>query len=82
MKVKITADGHPGGTLVRRADTGEPIDGIRSVSFEHDAGGLPRIQLELIMIPIAIEGRAQVIGGNSKPIARIIYLDGSEDNFT
>jgi hypothetical protein len=78
MKVKILATGDVYGTQVM-SDSGNPVEGIRAINFQHVAGGVPEIEIEILLVPLVAEGTARMIGPNGKEIHKIIYVDGTED---
>jgi len=63
-RLRIVANGKPGGTKIFDADTGELILHATRVIFEHDALKVPRITVELACIngaEIEIEGQAEIL---------------------
>lgn len=48
LNVKVISDGTAGGTRVLNVGTGEPIENVREIYFNHEAGGEPKIIVELV----------------------------------
>lgn len=55
MKLRLVADGSVCGTRVVDVDTGRTID-CAAVRFEHRAGDIPKLELELQMIETEGDG--------------------------
>lgn len=67
MRIKLVAKCKPGQLLcahevqVVNADTGEPLDSVRSVSFHADPDGNILLRLEVFPSEIEIEAPAEVV---------------------
>lgn len=81
MRVTIKSDGEPLGTIVTTEDGVDLSDRISGVSFSHDSGELPRLNLYLGLTPLVIEGYARMIGPDGRQVRRIEYVDGSAETF-
>jgi hypothetical protein len=59
MRVKVIATGlDPYTTRVVNSETDEPIKGVRSVSFCHDADSFPTLRIEIIDFDLDAVGEA------------------------
>lgn len=57
MKLKLVADGHVWGTRLVDPETGRAVAGVRRVTYEHQAGDIPRLELELICSEVQLVGQ-------------------------
>lgn len=64
MKIKIKSDGTPTGTLVVDADTGEPIEDVLYVHWEHALGEQPLVTLQAIAPEVEIAADEMVMTPN------------------
>lgn len=80
MKVRLVSDGHTFGTKVLD-EAGNEIKGITQVSFTHEAGGMPRAAVELAAIEVDVRGELVVYGPAGKRVAKIVYEDGSVEQY-
>ena len=80
MNVRIISDGTDAGTRVLNEE-GAPIRGIRAIKFSAavDEINEAAITLSFVQIDSAAKARFYVEG---REVARIIYADGSEADFT
>jgi hypothetical protein len=83
MKVRIESDGSPTGTRVVDQSGNDISNRVTGVTFRHNAGEVPWVELDLGFIEIsAVETKARMIGPGGKEVRRIEYADGSEDVFS
>lgn len=80
MKVRVDANGSVHGTKVS-TDSGQPIE-AKSVSFMHQAGKVPKLAIEMMLLPAKLVAEADFtaidpLTGLRKKIKRIEYADGS-----
>lgn len=55
MKIKIVSDGGPLSTRVVNAETGETLEGVVGVEWEHSAPGqLPRTVITVLGVPVEV----------------------------
>ena len=80
MKVRIEADGSAQGTVVYD-EAGNKLTGVTELSFHHQARGLPEIRVGILLCPVTVAGEAKVYGANGKIVSKIIYEDGTEDDY-
>ena len=80
-KASIVADGSIGGTVI--SVNGESInDKVQSVTFRHNGGGIPAVEIDLMLIEIGVvDAPARMIGPGGKEVRRIEYADGTVDEF-
>jgi hypothetical protein len=57
MKVKIISDGTSKGTKIINAETGETIENVRGATWKCSVGHLAEVILDMINIPVEIEGK-------------------------
>lgn len=81
MKATIISDGTQQGTKVLRADGGEPIPGICSVTWRIDVGGVAHADVLLQMVTIWADAETRVLGPGCKEVRRIEYADGTVDEY-
>lgn len=62
MKIKIVSDGTAWGTKVVDADTGETLEKVISVSWEHDLHRSPEVTITVTEVPVEIVGKLVNIG--------------------
>lgn len=62
MKLKIVSDGTPGKTAVINEATGEPLDGIHSISWECDQD-IVFTRLSLVVDGVAVQMTGTAIDG-------------------
>lgn len=80
MKVRVDANGSVCGTKIS-TDNGQSIM-AKSVSFMHEAGKVPKLAIEMMLLPAKLEGQADFtaidpLTGLRKKIKRIEYADGT-----
>jgi hypothetical protein len=62
LKVRIVSDGNPLTTKIYDVETGAELKTVTSIDWHADASGhLPEAKLTLMMIPLVIEGTAEVL---------------------
>lgn len=81
MKISLKSTGEVHGTTVQ-AD-GQDVSGVTAVRFSHGAGELPTLEIDLFSAEIEAQGRAEFYvadpaDGSTKPVAKIVFADGSE----
>lgn len=82
MKVRVEADGTPSGTRIITGDGDTSLTKkVSGIVFRHEGGGIPRIELEMGLVPMTVEGRAVMMGPGGREIRRIEYADGTADEF-
>ena len=81
MKVRIEADGSPRGTKVYGPDGDDITSNITEVSFLHQAHAAPEIRICIILSPGVIEGEAKMYGANGREVRKVIYADGTEEEY-
>jgi len=81
MIVKIVADGTARGTKVLNED-GKPLQFITGVRFAHSAGSEPLVEVDLLLVPVTVDGVAKMFGPDRREIKRIEYVDGTVDDFS
>lgn len=59
MNIKIVSDGTTAGTRAL-TETGEALDGIRVIDWHLEAGGLARVQLEVIRASVELTGEMDI----------------------
>jgi hypothetical protein len=57
MKLKIISDGTHRGTKVINAETGEVLQGVYEVSWEHKANDIPHAVIKCYQVPYEVEMR-------------------------
>lgn len=77
-KVAIKAVGGIGGTTVEI--NGEHVPCVRVISFCHEAGQLPRLEIEVLPNEVSIEGDAQVARVVRCPDCRNVVKQKTCDN--
>ncbi|QFT31796.1 hypothetical protein FIV00_14990 [Labrenzia sp. THAF82] len=80
MKVKIVSGGTGRTTQVFDVQ-GVEIPGITRARVEFSPNELVLATLELSIVDCSVVAEAKFIGPNGKPIAKVIYIDGSEDTY-
>jgi hypothetical protein len=82
MKIRIAGEGSAFGSRVTD-NAGRVLDGVRSVTWRHEAGEPPRAEVELMFVPLDLidEVEARMIGPAGKEVRRIEYADGSVDEY-
>lgn len=60
MKIKIMSEGLGRNTKIINAETGEIIEDVRSAKWECDAGGMAKVMLELVNIPVDLQGELDI----------------------
>lgn len=81
MKVRIEADGTPRGTKIYGPNGDDITHNVTEVSFQHQAHGAPELRIGIILSPGVIEGEAKIYGANGKEVRKVIYADGTEDEY-
>ena len=80
MKVRLIADGSTRGTqLLDEHDN--KIEGVTKVSFCQEGGMPPLLTVEILLVHVEIEGEAVVYGPSGKKVAKVVYDDGSEQEY-
>lgn len=79
--VRIVSDGNVCGTRLF-LDGGEELRHVSAVRFEHEAGEIPRVTVDLATHPIEAEGRLvcrlfHPVSGELRTISSITFADGS-----
>jgi len=81
MKVRIEADGTTRGTRIFDEAGNDISKNVTEVSFKHQAGGGPEIAIGIMLMPAVIEGEAKMYGANGKEVRKVIYADGTEQEY-
>lgn len=81
MKVRIEADGGTRGTKIFGPDGENISQTVTEVSFTHQAGRQPEIRIGITLCPVSIEGEAKMYGANGKEVRKVIYADGTEQDY-
>lgn len=76
MKVVVKSDGTAIGTRVIDMH-GNIVDGVRVVTWRHEAGGLPVAEVEMFFAGLETPCEARMIGPKGVEVRRIEYADGS-----
>lgn len=58
MRIKIRSDGSPYGCDVIDAETGETMENVTAVHWEHRAGELPKVTIDLLFVDVDVAGDA------------------------
>jgi hypothetical protein len=88
MNVKVTADGTAHGTRVTRQDGVEVSDSIEAVSFTHEAGKMPVVNMRFLPpFETGLEGSGEFSilhphTGKPKVLKTIVFADGERLEFT
>lgn len=87
MRIKLVSDGSIAGTSIKNADTGEDIC-CRFITWQHNAGELPRAVIELVGVPIQADVEVVNVKPDTvkmthqekrmKPVRRWYYLDTTQ----
>lgn len=82
MKIRISGEGSAFGSQITDG-AGRVLDGVRAVSWRHEAGEPPQAEVELLFVPLhlADEVDARMLGPSGKEVRRIEYADGSVDDY-
>lgn len=82
MKIRISGEGSAYGSRVTDG-AGLVIEGVRAVSWRHEAGEPPKAEVELLFVPLHLAGEvdARMLGPSGKEVRRIEYADGSVDEY-
>ena len=59
MKIKIISDGTSKDTKIVNAATGELIDGITEITWRVKVGGIAKVNLKMLHIPVELVGKRQ-----------------------
>lgn len=83
MKVRIEADGSTMGTRVVTEDGRDISDRVTAVTFRHQSGRPPQVDIDLQFVPLHQIGEvdARMLGPGGKEVRRIEYADGTVDVF-
>lgn len=80
MILKVIGDGSPTGTKVIDESGADVSKSIRSVRFEHRAGGAPSVEVDIMLPEVGFQGEGKFYF-RDRQIARIVYADGGEELF-
>lgn len=80
MQIRIGADGGVFGSTIQD-DNFKAVEGVKSVTWRHEAGDVPRAEVELLFVPLLTACQARMFGPGGKEVRRIEYADGSFDDF-
>lgn len=80
MKIKVTGDGTVTGTRVVDESGSDISDAVTAVRFEHAAGKLPRVEVDLQFVEVGFPGDGAFYF-KGRQIERIVYADGGEELF-
>lgn len=80
-KLRIISDGTPGGTRLVTED-GAEIENVVSVSWSVVANDVAHVDVEMSFVEIeAAGGRVQWLGPRGRPVRRVVYDDGTTEDF-
>ncbi|WP_297842877.1 hypothetical protein [uncultured Roseibium sp.] len=79
MFVTIKSEDGTSDTVRVYDPDGKPIPGIMSIDISARVNDFVRATIELSILEVSTMAEACFVGPGGKEIARIVYVDGSED---
>jgi hypothetical protein len=77
VKIKITSDGTATGSRVVNAETGDSLEGVYQVSWQHTANGTPIANILVWNVDAEIEAEANVKAVEEVPTGSSIGPNGA-----